>query len=134
MSLRDEEPSINMKLDYDPDKNQYVIILKQNMDNNTTEQAQCQFEHGQTRGKVEGVCRIKSCFQRAEARIDWKNEDYYDELRQVLLGCVVNAYAHTLAKSFWSDATNRVNENCDRFWQDLIKSLSDDKDDVWVLC
>ena len=36
MSLRDEHPAINMKLDYDPDKNQQTIILKQNMDNNMT--------------------------------------------------------------------------------------------------
>ena len=31
-----------MKLDYNPDKNQQTIILKTNMDNNTTEQAQFQ--------------------------------------------------------------------------------------------
>ena len=51
-----------MKLDYDPDKNQQTIILRQNMDNNTNEQARCQVEDGQTRGKVEGVCRLKPCF------------------------------------------------------------------------
>ena len=28
MSLRDEDPAIKMKLDYDPDKNQQAIILK----------------------------------------------------------------------------------------------------------
>ena len=61
-----------MKLDYNPDKNQQTIILKKNMDNNTTEQAQCQVEDGQTRGKVEGVCRLKTCFHRAAARINWK--------------------------------------------------------------
>ena len=134
MSLRDKEPAIKMKMDYDPDKNKYVIILKQNMDNNTTEQARCQVEDGRTRGKFEGVCRLKPFFQRSAARLDWKNEDYYAELRQVLSGRVVNAYEHILTQPFWSDATNRVNANCDRFWQDLIKSLSDDQDDVWMLC
>ena len=123
-----------MKLDYDPDKSQQTIILKQDMDNSTTEQAQCPVEDGQTRVKVEGVCRIKPCFWRAAARLDWKNKDYYAELRQVLSGCVVNAYEHILTQPFWSDATNRVNANCNRFWQDLIKSLSDDQDDVWMLC
>ena len=39
MVLRDEDPAIKMKLDYDPDKNQQTIILKQNMDNNTTKRA-----------------------------------------------------------------------------------------------
>ena len=52
MRLRDEDPAIKMKLDYDPDKNQQMVILKQNMDNNTTEQARCQVKDGQTRGKV----------------------------------------------------------------------------------
>ena len=46
MSLRNEDPAINMKLDYDTDKNQQTIILKQSMDNNTTKQAQCQVEDG----------------------------------------------------------------------------------------
>ena len=82
-----------MKLDYDPDKNQETIILKQNMDNNTTEQAQCQVKDGRTRGKVKVVRRIKSCFHRAIARLNWKNEDYYAELLQVLLVRVVNQYA-----------------------------------------
>ena len=63
MRSRDEDAAIKMKLDYDPDKNQQTIILKQNMDNNMTEQAQCQVEDGRTRGKVEGVCRLKPCFQ-----------------------------------------------------------------------
>ena len=36
MSLRDEDPAIKTKLDYNPDKNQQTIILKQNMDNNMT--------------------------------------------------------------------------------------------------
>ena len=52
MSLRDEDPAIKMKLDYNPDKNQQMIILKQNIDNNTTKQARCQVKDGQTRGKV----------------------------------------------------------------------------------
>ena len=52
MSLRDEEPEIKMKLDHNPDKNQQTIILKQNMDINTTEQALCQVRDDQTRGKV----------------------------------------------------------------------------------
>ena len=55
MSLRDEDPAIKMKLDYDPDKNQRTIILKKNIDNNTTEQSRCQVEDSRTRGKVEGV-------------------------------------------------------------------------------
>ena len=75
MSLRYEDLAIKIKLDYDPDKNQQTIILKQNMDNNTTEQARCQVEDGRTRGKVEGVCRLKPCFHQAAARLDWKNED-----------------------------------------------------------
>ena len=62
MSLRDEEPEIKMKLDYDTDINQQTIILKQNMDNNTTEQARCQVEDGRTRCKAEGVCRLKPFF------------------------------------------------------------------------
>ena len=118
MSLREENPAINMKLDYDPDKNQQTIILKQNMDNNTTEQARCQVEDGQTRGKVEEVCRLEPCFHQAAARIDWKNEDYYAELRQVILGHVVNVYERILVQPFWRDATNRVDANRDRFWQD----------------
>ena len=101
------------------------------MDNNTTEQARCQVEDGRTRGKVEGFCRLKPCFHQASARLDWKNEDYYTELRKVLSGHVVNAYEHILKKPFWSDETNRVDAIHDRFWQDLIKSLSDDQDDVW---
>ena len=70
------------------------------MDNNTTEQAQCQVEDGRTRGKVEENFRIKPCFWRAAARLDWKNEDYYAELRQVLSGRVVNAYEHILTQPF----------------------------------
>ena len=131
MILRDEDPAIKMKLDYDPDKNQQTIILKQNMDNNTTKQARCQVEDGWTIGKVEGVCRLKPCFHRAAARLDWKNEDYYAELWQVLSGVVVNAYEFILTQPFWRDATNRVDVNRDRFWQDLIKILSDDQDGVW---
>ena len=46
MILRDEDPEIKMKLDYNPDKNQQTIILKQNRDNNTTKQAQYQVEDG----------------------------------------------------------------------------------------
>ena len=72
MILRNEDPAIKMKIDYDPDKNQQTIILKQNMDNNTTQQARCQVKDGRTRGKVEGVGRIKPCFHRAAERIDWK--------------------------------------------------------------
>ena len=92
MSLRDEDLAIKMKLDYDPHKIQHMIILKQNTDNNTTKQPRCQVEDGQTRGKVEGVYRLKPCFCQAAARLDWKNEDYYAELRKVLPGRVVNAY------------------------------------------
>ena len=40
-------------------------------------------------------------------------------------------YECILTQPFWSNATNRVNANRERFWQDLIKSLSDDQDDVW---
>ena len=120
-----------MKLDYDPDKNQYMIILKQNMDNNTTKQARCQVKDGRTIGKVEGICRLKPCFWRAEARLDWKNKDYYAELRQVISGRVVNAYERILTQPFWSDTTNWFDANRDRFWQDLIKSLLDDQDDIW---
>ena len=43
---------------------------------------------------------------------------------------VVNAYERIPTKPFWSDATNWVDANHDRFWQDLIKILSDDQDDV----
>ena len=57
-------------MDYDPDKNQQTIILKQNMDNNTTKQAQFQVKGGRTRGKLEGVCRLKPCFHPAAARLD----------------------------------------------------------------
>ena len=96
MSLRDEDPAIKIKLDYDPDKNQQTIILKQNMDNNTTEQAWCQVENGHTRDKVEGVYILKPCFNQATARLDWKNEDYFAELRKVLSGRVVNAYERIL--------------------------------------
>ena len=46
------------------------------------------------------------------------------------MGRVVNAYECILTQPFWSDATNRVDVNCYRFWQYLIKSLSDDQDDV----
>ena len=101
-------------------------MFSKKKDNNTTEQAQFQVKDGRTRVKVEGVCRLKSCFGRAAARLDWENEDYYAELQQVLLGRVVNAYEHILTQPFWSDATNRVDVNRDRFWQDLIKSLSGD--------
>ena len=118
MILRNEDRAIKMKLDYDPDKNQQTIILKTNMDNNTTEQAQCQVKDGQTRGKVEGVCRLKTCFRRAAARLDWKNEVYYAELWQFLSGVVVNAYECILTQPFWRDANNRVDVNRDRFWQD----------------
>ena len=107
-----------------------MIILKQNMDNNTTKQARCQVKDGRTRGKVEGICRLKPCFWRAEARLDWKNKDYYAELRQVLSGCVLNTYERILTQPFWSDTTNRFDAIRDRFWQDLIKSLSDDQDGV----
>ena len=86
MILRDEDPSIKMKLDYYPDKSQQTIILKQNMDNNTTKQARCQVDYGRTRVKVEGVFRLKPCFYRDAAILNWKNEDYYAELRQVLSG------------------------------------------------
>ena len=41
-----------MKLDYDPDKNEQTIIIKQNMDNNTTKQDRCQFEDSWTISKV----------------------------------------------------------------------------------
>ena len=128
--LRDEDPEIKMKLDYDPDKNQQTIILKQNRDNSTTKQSRCQVEDGCTRGKVKGVCILKPCFHRASARIDWKNEDYYAELWQVISGRVVNAYECIPTQPFWRHATNRVDVNCDWFWQDLIKSLSDDQDGV----
>ena len=130
MILRNEVLAIKMKLDYDPDKNQQTIVLKQNMDNNTTEQAQCQVEDGWTIGKVEGFCRLKPCFRRAAARLNWKNEVYYAELWQVLSGVVVNAYECILTQPFWRDATSRVDVNRDRFWQDLIKILLDDQDDV----
>ena len=122
--------AIKMKLDYDPDKSQQSIILKQNMHNNTTEQAGCQVEDGQTRGKVEGVCRLKTYFYQSVARLDWKNEDYYAELRQFISGHVVNVYAGILTQPFWSDVNNRVDANHDRFWKYLIKNLSDDQDDV----
>ena len=56
MSLRDEDPAIRMKLNYDLDKSQQIIILKQNMDNNTTKQARCQVEDGRTRVKEAEVC------------------------------------------------------------------------------
>ena len=46
MILRDEDLAVKMKLDYDPDKNQQTIVLKQNMYNNTTKQARCQVEDG----------------------------------------------------------------------------------------
>ena len=62
MSLSHEDPAIRIKLDCDSDKNQQTIILRQNMDNNTTEKDQCQVEDGRTRGKVEGVCRLKPFF------------------------------------------------------------------------
>ena len=130
MILRYEDLAIKMKLDYDPDKNQQTIILKQNMDNNTTEQARCQVEDGWTIGKVGVVCRLKPCFHRAAARLDWKNEVYYAELWKVLSGRVVNAYECILIQNFWRDATNLVDVNRYRFWQDLIKILSDDQDDV----
>ena len=130
MNLRGEDPAIKMKLDYDPDKNQQTIILKQNMDNKLTKQAQFQVGDGRTRDKVEGVCRLKPCFHQAAVILDWKNEDYYTELRQVLLGRVVNTYERILTQPFWSDANNRFDASCDRFWQDFIKSLSDDQDDV----
>ena len=52
------------------------------------------------------------------------------ELRKVLLGRVVNKHKRILKQPFWSDATNRVDANHDRFWQDLIKILSDNQDDV----
>ena len=64
-------------------------------------------------------------------RIDWKNDDYYAELRKVLSGRVVNAYELILRQTFWSDVTNRVDANHYRFWHDSIKSLSEDHDDVW---
>ena len=70
MSLKDEDLAIKMKLDYDPDKNQQPIILKQNMDNNMTEQARFQVKGGRTRGKLKGVCRLKPCFHPAAARLD----------------------------------------------------------------
>ena len=126
MSSRDEYLAIKMKLDYDPDKNEQTIILKQNMDNNMTGQAGWQVEDCQNRGKVKGVCRIKPCFHWAAAKLDWKKGDYYVELRQVLLGHVVNAYEWILTQTFWSDATNRVDTNR----EDLIKILSDDQDEV----
>ena len=44
--------------------------------------------------------------------------------------CVVNAYERILTQHFWSDATNRLDANSDRFWQDLIKILSDDQDEA----
>ena len=100
MSLRDEDPAIKMKLDYDPGKSQQTIIIKQNMDNNTTQQPRCQVEDGQNTGKVEGVCRLKPCFHRAAARLVWKNEDYYAELRQVLSGHFVNMCERILTQSF----------------------------------
>ena len=59
-----------------------------------------------------------------------ENEEIYAELRQVLLGRVLNAYEHILTQPFCSDATNWVGANRNRFWHDLIKSLSDDQDDV----
>ena len=81
MILRDEDPAIKMKLDYDPDKDKQMIILKANMDNHRTEQARFQVENGRTRGKADGVCRLKPCFHQAPSRLDWKNEYYYTELR-----------------------------------------------------
>ena len=59
-----------------------------------------------------------------------KNEDYYAELWKVFSGRVVNAYERIITQPFLSDATNQVDANRDRFWQYLIKSLSDDQDDV----
>ena len=100
------------------------------MDNNTTEQTRCYFKDGQSRGKVKGVRRLKPCFYRAVAIIDWKNKYYYAKLRKVLSRRVVNAYERILTQTFWSDATNPVDANRDRFWQDIIKSLSDYQDDV----
>ena len=44
MRLKDEDPAIKMKLDYDPDKNQQKVILKYDMDNNATKQAGCQLK------------------------------------------------------------------------------------------
>ena len=75
MILMDEDPAIKMKLDYDPDKNQQTIILKQNMDNNTNKQARYQFEDSWTVGKVKAFFRLKPCFHWATARLNWKNED-----------------------------------------------------------
>ena len=69
-------------------------------------------------------------FFRAAAILDWKNEDYHAELRKVLSGRVVNAYERILKQPFWTDATNWVDANRDRVWQDLIKILSDDQNDV----
>ena len=42
----------------------------------------------------------------------------------------MNVYEQILTQTFWSDATNWVDANRDRFRQDLIKSLLDDQDDV----
>ena len=51
-------------------------------------------------------------------------------MRQVLSGRVVNSYECMMTQLFWSDATNWVDANRDRFWKDFIKSLSYYQDDV----
>lgn len=131
MSLLEETAYITMKLDYDKSTAEPTMVpLIQDMDNGGKVRRHVFMDDGESRGKLEGFCRLKAAFDRHCVPLQWEDDDKFTNLEMCLTGRAQSAYERVISRAHWTNANNRVDANWDQFYWAIAIELANQQPNI----
>jgi len=132
MSKIDERPVFKFKRDYDIKKRREWVTVEGIVRQNNRDQVRklrLAVDDGVVRGRVEGFVALKPGYDRVATKLEWDDDEYYDNMNQCLIGTSEMAWERVRDGAFFSAAVNRTEANRLRFWQEITKDLSGNQTD-----
>ena len=134
MSRLDETPVFKFKRNYDINaKRTWVPVegtVDAGRDRTSVRRQTVPVDDGVIRGRVEGVLSLKAHWDRTAARLNWDNNEYYDNFLLCTAGVAQGAVERVLDNEMFSVPANRVAANRVRFFQNICADMSGNQTDA----
>ena len=110
MSRMDETPVFTFKRGWDINAKRTWVPMEGNVaagrDRTTVRRQNVPIDDGVIRGRVEGVLGLKSGWDRTHTRLEWGDNEYYDNFLLCTAGVVQGAVERVLDNATFSDVAN----------------------------
>ena len=119
MSKINERPVLRFKQDYDIKKRREWVTVEGIVCQNHRDQVRklrLAVDDGVVWGRVEGFVAIKPGYDCVAAKLEWDDNEYYDNMNQCLIGTSEMAWERVRDGAFFPDPANRVEGNRLQFW------------------